>query len=438
MKRAKKLILFIMILIIISSAFTISGTTVSFNITPEMLESYRVIEYFYTRDRYVVYRLEHYNGNDFTSIDPSYNGDSNPGPFFYVDLNNNFVRWAGSNPPGLFLGQGMRLFEHGSENPVSIRIRDLHVHEAENEYHILILVPIDSGNDEEDHSDLGNHHISGIFNFFVDLMNSVLGLIGITIKEFGEGGAIFGVDYEAFARMFSPLFIAFGYSLCLLFIGINLIEKTIKYELMTLKGAVNVIGRILLAKIWIDLSAQICMWIINISVGMTSRIIDETHGNLLFTGYTSIDLPVSRIPVIGAIFNFFVGLFYILPIIGIVLVTIVISFIIIIKLVMRTFEITMLLAVAPMFFACWVSDVTRNYFRKFINAFLSVVFEIVFMAIVYATTIFWVQNRANIDSIGDLVGFLFLSDAAFLLIIISMGIMMIRPPKILRSLISGG
>ena len=56
-----------------------------------------------------------------------------------------------------------------------------------------------------------------------------------------------------------------AYSLVLIFFSVNLIESTVKYEIVTLRGAVSFGGRLLVGKIVIDLSTTICMKVVGIT-----------------------------------------------------------------------------------------------------------------------------------------------------------------------------
>lgn len=56
---------------------------------------------------------------------------------------------------------------------------------------------------------------------------------------------------------------------------------------------------------------------------------------------------------------------------------------IVVKLILRSFELSMLVAVSPAFFACYSSEITKPYFKNFILTFIQVAAQIVFMGIVY-------------------------------------------------------
>ena len=100
-------------------------------------------------------------------------------------------------------------------------------------------------------------------------------------------------------------------------------------------------------------------------------------------------------------------------------------------------EISILLVVSPTFFACMTADTTRQYFQRFITTFISVVAEILFMAIVYAIGTEWYIQDTTMSTITTKEDFwLWISSTApSAIMILAMGLMMIKPPRVLKSLI---
>ena len=140
---------------------------------------------------------------------------------------------------------------------------------------------------------------------------------------------------------------------------------------------------------------------------------------------------------VGDIIDFFINLcpfLLIMLLIGAVLIVFIIVYI---KLIIRTLEIAMLSVVSPVFFACSVGEATMPYFKKFISAFLSVCAEIIFMGLVYLAFLWYCKgvDLAGI-SINDLYSF---SSAGtfytYMAVTVACGIMMIRPPQVLRDLV---
>ena len=142
---------------------------------------------------------------------------------------------------------------------------------------------------------------------------------------------------------------------------------------------------------------------------------------------------------VGDIIDFFANLCPFLLVLLLIGVTIVIFVIVYIKLIIRSLEIAMLSVVSPVFFACAVGEASMPYFRKFITAFLSVAAEIIFMAVVYLAFLWYCKGAftSEVINLSDLYNVT--SSAAgqfytFVAITVASGIMMIKPPQVLRDL----
>lgn len=226
----------------------------------------------------------------------------------------------------------------------------------------------------------------------------------------------------------------FGYSLVLVFFAVNLIEMTIKYEIFTLKGAVNIFGRLLLSKVVIDMSANICLYILNVFSSLNQEInfkaISNIAGNMPI-----INLETSKLWVIGPIIDAILAIIIIIPMYLIFSIILSTTCGVLVKLILRSFELSMLIAVSPAFFACYSSETTKPYFKNFILTFIQVAAQIVFMAVVYYIGADHITSQTtNINSFADLATW-FTNTIPNALIIIAMSIMMIKPPKVLTNLI---
>lgn len=230
------------------------------------------------------------------------------------------------------------------------------------------------------------------------------------------------------------VFKIFGYSLVLLLFSVSLIDQTIKYEIFTLRGSVNIFGRLLLSKLIIDMATNICLLLISISQGLCNKILGEL-GNVLIVHSPQIETEASNLWIVGDIVDYLVMLLLQIPVQLILLTVLISGILIMIKLLLRSFELTMLTAVSPAFFACFSSQTTNQYFKNFITTFLQCSFQIIFMAVVYyvAITKLTIQTD-NITTFADLGGWLVkvLPNA---IIILAMAIMMVKPPKVLTGLI---
>lgn len=114
------------------------------------------------------------------------------------------------------------------------------------------------------------------------------------------------------------------------------------------------------------------------------------------------------------------------------------SILVCLKLILRSFELTMLVCSSPMFFACASSDVTKEYFKKFIVTFIEVASQTLFMSIALIIGIKQLTGVSigNINGFGDLTQY-FMSSTPYMIIMVAMCVMMIKPPKVLTNLLKG-
>lgn len=87
----------------------------------------------------------------------------------------------------------------------------------------------------------------------------------------------FNFNIEDFVNEFSQIFVVFATSLLVILFGINIIKTALEYQLFTLKGAVSVFGRLILAELWIQLSTKICIMIVKIFSELMDSILSSIH-----------------------------------------------------------------------------------------------------------------------------------------------------------------
>lgn len=227
--------------------------------------------------------------------------------------------------------------------------------------------------------------------------------------------------------------LALAYAMVLVFFSVGLIEQTVKYEIVTTKGAVSFIGRIFVAKVIIDLSTEICLrtigvtqWICRMIVGAGNRATDVITWNN--TPYAE-----SRLWIIGKIIDFINSITALGPLLIIAIIMIIICGAILIKLLMRNIQLFCLIIVAPPFFATLASETTRRYFRNYFTAFLQCALQVVFMCLVWYAGIFLLnENAITVDTTSKV----FASNSNLyraMIIFIVMGIMICKPPKFLTN-----
>ena len=256
-------------------------------------------------------------------------------------------------------------------------------------------------------------------------LSKQLGSYSINLSEISKPDTTLG-------KLVNPIRI-FAYSLVILFFAVNLVEQTIKYEIFTAMGALKVFGRLLVAKIIIDLSVKVCLLIISIIGSITVKMLDTVNVSLNI--FPDISLKKSDIKVIGPIIDAIVAFVVsavLIIIIGVVLVCV---SIVMVKLVLRSIELALLMVISPAFFACLSTDVTKEYFKKFISIFIQVAAQTLFMAISLAVCSGHFNTPAvPIDGLSGLaVGLIKVSPN--ILIAIAMCVMMVKPPKVLTNLI---
>ena len=264
-----------------------------------------------------------------------------------------------------------------------------------------------------------------IFGQFLDLLikfvNNIFSCLSFWITDFNEPGT--GLDYMKFAHDYGGIFVTFAYALMILFFGIGIIQSATTSELFTVRGGVKTFGQLLICKVLIDLSGNICVAILDVCTGITNLIVNTDIALSVANNYGE-PFPEVNIPIIGAFISLILAIIYFIPTLLMILAVGIASMFVATKVVMRTFQIGVLLTVSPVFFACLAADATREYFKKFLNAFLSTAMEIVFMAMIYAA------GKAYLLSHN------FFTDVSWTVVAIAMCAMMVKPPQFLRGLVS--
>lgn len=128
------------------------------------------------------------------------------------------------------------------------------------------------------------------------------------------------------------------------------------------------------------------------------------------------------------------------PIIIVALAILIICGLIMIKLMLRTFELALYCSVSPAFFACLLGDATKGYFKRFIDGLLSSALSLVYMGLIYLAGSYWCKvltmNNVGVDSPMDVL--VWLSSAGpKVLVVLAMGFLILKPPLALRQLTGG-
>ena len=281
-----------------------------------------------------------------------------------------------------------------------------------------------------------------VFGLYKSMLNTLTDTFVYLAGDNSVTSALYSYDFNSAADSIFPLFKTFAYAIIIILAGINAIESALQYEIFTMRGGVKLLGRLVFAKVWVDLSLVICRGILSISIGWLSDITaltKEITNNINF----SLSVESSNIWIIGWIVDFFKGVQLASMILTMILPISILLIAIFVKLFVRSFEIAILQCVAPVFFACLTGEETKPYFKKFILSYISTVFEVVFMAIVwyiyiqYLNGMFSGANNAGL-SITSISTAYSMNGGFFSFILVSIGafILMIKPPRILKNLIT--
>ena len=90
--------------------------------------------------------------------------------------------------------------------------------------------------------------------------------------------------------------------------------------------------------------------------------------------------------------------------------------------------------VSPAFFACYSSDVTKQYFKSFVTQFIQVAIQVVFMAVVFFLGSTWLNKTFSATTYKNASEW-FSAMIPNLIAMIAITRMMVKPPKVLTNLI---
>ncbi len=284
-----------------------------------------------------------------------------------------------------------------------------------------------------------NHYLKVWVDTLASWANALVKQLGEWFTDFSSVFDISGFVEDSSA--ITGVIMIFADSLIALFFTVNFINTMMQYQLFTVRGAVQLFGQLMLAEVWVNLSIRICLMIVDIVQELVASIVSQVTENINSIAITFTPVQ-SGIAYVGDIVDLFVNL---LPLL---ICTLIFGFIVFtflrvfLKLVMRSLEITMMTLVSPIFFALLVGDTTKAYFRKFISAFIGVVAELVFMSIVFAIYCYWTSSHvAGLSISTDALYSYTLEDTqtliTYVIVTVACGLMMVKPPAVLRGLING-
>ena len=305
---------------------------------------------------------------------------------------------------------------------------------------------IDDLNKKSDNSD--GSTVTGvrkILTAFIELANKIWDSIGMIFygASFGENIGLLGyfgfqIDINSYVNSnVYTVMKTLAYSLVLLFFSVNMIETTIKYESVSLKGFIVMTIRIVIAKKLIDNCPKICTSII--------KIVRDTIGQMWETKEVDLsdvmgkdildkilNIGQSKLPFIGEIVDAILALVTAVPIILMSLSAFIVGAIILVKILLWSVDMVILVSVSPAFVACWSSDVTKQYFKNFIVTFIQASLQLLYMAIVFF--LFQTFLATTVPDGDDMIMYM-VRFVPNLIVMIAMAIMMIKPPKFLTNML---
>lgn len=298
---------------------------------------------------------------------------------------------------------------------------------------------------KKDLEDLGKEDMAasavGIIAWAQGLVDWTQGIIN-TIGTFIKAGidSPWGFDLKGFINLFAPFFKTIGYGILVLLFGINLIHSATQMELLNYKGIIKILVGLLLAKLWVDLSTDICIAIIDTCTDIASSVFTQADEMIIFPSFDTLKSTNTGLWIIGELLNQFLDFIMLAPIIIVVVIILVVCGLIMIKLMLRTFELALYCSVSPAFFACLLGDATKGYFKRFIDGLLSSALSLVYMGIIYIAGSYWCKvltmNNVGVDSPMDVL--VWLSSAMpKVLVVLAMGFLILKPPLALRQLTGG-
>ena len=283
-------------------------------------------------------------------------------------------------------------------------------------------------------------------NKMFSLFNKLWKSLGSNIKTMGTGSgksSFLGITFTTknmkyIANTLSAITKGFAYALACVLFGINLTTTAIQYELLTVRGMCRVFGRVLLAKLWIDLAINICCYTLDIVNSLARQILKvmNTKGSII--GFKDTLQVANEVDddwwdFIGALVNWFSQILWSLPLMIIGIVLCIMVCLVFLKLIARSFELTCLITLSPIAFATLVGEETKHYFKKFFQAFISTARYIVYVAIVYAVGTSWIADM-NDSAATSFVALMF-ETVPRALVVCAVCNLMRKPPRVLTSLV---
>lgn len=283
-----------------------------------------------------------------------------------------------------------------------------------------------------------NESVNSTTDELFNIPQALWTLLGNTVSDVASDTSVFGLSLgtiETVAYNLSPYIHVIAYLVMIVGFATSAGESAMRFELTTPRGAMKIFIQLALGKAVIDISIRLCIAVIKIINGIAANAISVTSGLGSFSGTDLTDAltgtgqyvlsVTSGNPV--AIFSF---LFSIIPKIVICVVIIVTICKVMIKLIMRNFELGCLLTVTPIGFATLAGETTKRFFTKYIGALLGSAFTILFIAVTYNLVSVWMHNL----TVSDTSVLVLSSEWIVMILLCAMSKFVWKPPASLSNL----
>lgn len=269
--------------------------------------------------------------------------------------------------------------------------------------------------------------------FFSDVEN-LPGLLwkflGFSISHFNSdttlGMTLESIETIAYTLM--PYVKVLAYLILIIAFGTSVAESSWRNEITTARGAIKVFARVIIGKVMIDLSVRLCLAVINVVNTIAANMITGSSNIAAFSyqkfsqmlGLTEHDYAQ----------NLLVKMFSAFPYFAISVITAFLIIKVLIKLMMRNFELGCLLVLAPVGFATLAGETTKRYFTRYVGALLSSSFVILFIAITYKMISYWMYNISVTQEFSVLQSWI------VLIVVGAMSKFIWNPPQVFKNLFS--
>lgn len=297
-----------------------------------------------------------------------------------------------------------------------------------------LIEEVEATKRQSDATNSVNNTTDDLFN----IPQALWSLLGNSISDTASNASVFGLSLstvETVTNNLSPYITVLAYLVLIVSFATSASESAMRFELTTPRGAMRVFIQVALGKASIDLSVMLCMAIVKLinSIASGAILVSANMGSFRGTDLTDVLTGSGRyiLSVTSgnplAIFSF---LFSIIPKLVICVVIITTLCKVIMKLVMRNFELGCLITIAPLGFATLAGESTKRFFMKYLGALIGSAMTILFIAITYNIVSVWLHNIVTNNTSVLFVS----SEWVTMIILCAMARFIWKPPATLTNL----